>query len=114
MSNCKVQPEQVRLTIKDRYSYLQDEEIKAMYDIALGDYLRYKFPSVNSKHIVESFELDFISSQWLVSRMIDILGRAGGLSVDAYRENGLNLSYGASYIDPNLVSQITPRAGVPR
>jgi hypothetical protein len=46
--------------------------------------------------------------------MIDILGRAGGLSVDAYRENGLNLSYGASYIDPNLVSQIIPRAGVPR
>jgi hypothetical protein len=26
----------------------------------------------------------------------------------------LNLSYGASYIDPNLVSQIIPRAGVPR
>lgn len=114
MSNHKVQSGQVKLIIKDRYSYLQDEEIDAMYDIALGDYLRYKFPSVNSKYIVDSFELDFISSQWLVSRIIDILGRAGGLSVEAYKENGLSLSYGASYIDPNLVMQIMPQAGIPR
>lgn len=114
MSNHKVLSEQVKLIIKDRYGYLQDEEIDSMYNIALGDYLRYKFPSANSKYIVDSFELDFTSSQWLVARIIDILGRAGGLSVEAYKENGLSLSYGASYIDPNLVMQIMPQAGIPR
>ena len=33
----------------------------------------------------------------------------------AYKENGIDIKYGASYIDPNLVMRLgLPKAGVPR
>lgn len=114
MSSCKGIPVHIRATIQESYSYLQDEEVEAIFNIALGDYLRLKYPSRNSMPNMDNLEYDFMMSQWIISRMIDVLGRAGGLSVNSYRENGLSLSYGASYIDPNLVSQIMPQAGIPR
>ena len=46
--------------------------------------------------------------------MVDILGRAGGISLTSYKENGLSLNYGGSYIDPELRAEIMPKASVPR
>lgn len=106
--------EQIKSTIQERYSYLQNGEIDAMFDMAVADYLRLKYPSMNSNVTKDTLVYDFTISQWIIARIIDILGRAGGLSVTAYRENNLNLTYGASYIDPELRKQIMPRAGVPR
>lgn len=106
--------EQVKKQIQTTYSWLDDEEINACYDLAYADYIRYKYPSKNHNKDVKNLEIDFVISQWIYARMIDILGRAGGISVTAYRENNLNLTYGASYIDPQLVAQIMPNAGVPR
>lgn len=108
------QIEQIKETILTRYNYLQEEEVDAMFDMAVSDYLRLKYPSMNSNVTNDTLVYDFTISQWIIARIIDILGRAGGLSVTAYRENNLNLTYGASYIDPELRKQIMPRAGVPR
>ena len=105
---------QVKANIRQTYSWLTDDEIDKCYDMALSDYLAIKYPSANSRPAVEKVNYDFFTSQWLYKRMIDILGRAGGISVTAYRENGLSLSYGASFIDPQLVAQIMPKAGIPR
>lgn len=110
----KRQIEQIKETILSRYNYLQDDEVDAMFDMAVGDYLRLKYPSANNKVTQDTLVYDFAISQWIIARMIDILGRAGGISVTAYRENNLNLSYGASYIDPELRKQIMPRVGVPK
>lgn len=106
--------EQVKEQIQTTYSWLEEEEVDACYNMAFADYIKYKYPSKNNKPDVDRLEIDFVISQWIYARMIDILGRAGGISVEAYKENNLNLTYGASYIDTQLVSQIMPNVGVPR
>lgn len=106
--------EQVKSQIQTTYSWLEEEEIEACYNIALSDYMALKYPSVNKRPSVDEVSIDFFISQWIYKRMIDILGRAGGISVEAYKENNLNLNYGASYIDPQLSAQIMPSVGVPR
>ena len=82
--------------------------------MALSDYLSLKYPSDNKRPSSDNLVFNFMNTQWIYKRMIDILGRAGGISVTAYRENNLNLSYGASFIDPELKAEIMPKAGVPR
>lgn len=110
----KKQIEQIKETILSRYSYLQDGEVDAMFDMAVGDYLRLKYPSANNKVTQDTLVYDFAISQWIIARMIDILERAGGSSLTAYSENGLKFSYGTSYIDTELRKQIMPKVGVPR
>ena len=105
---------QIKESIKSMRSWLKDEDINRSFDFALSDYLILKYPSANKRPTVETFEYDFINAQWIQKRIIDILDRAGGLSVSAYKENGLNLTYGASYIDPELRKELMPKAGVPR
>lgn len=105
---------QVKANIKQTYSWLSDAEIEKCYDMALSDYLAIKYPSENRRPSVDKLDYNFFNTQWIYKRMIDILGRAGGISLTAYRENNLNLTYGASFIDPQLVGEIMPKAGVPR
>lgn len=105
---------QIKANIKKTYSWLSDAEIASCYDMALSSYIALRYPSSNGRPKVNEIEIDFFISQWLYKRMIDILGRAGGISVTAYRENNLNLTYGASYIDPELKKEIMPKVGVPR
>lgn len=106
--------DKVKSNIKKTYSWLSVEEINQCFDMALADYLAIKYPSSNGRPTIDKLNFDFFNSQWIYKRMIDILGRAGGISVTSYRENNLNLTYGGSLIDPQLVAEIMPKAGVPR
>lgn len=106
--------DKVKTNIKNAYSWLSDKEVALCCDMALADYLAIKYPSSNGRPTIDKLNFDFFNSQWIYKRMIDILGRAGGISVTAYRENNLNLTYGGSMIDPQLVAEIMPKAGVPR
>lgn len=105
---------QVKANIKQTYSWLTDDEIEKCYDMAVSDYMAIRYPSQNSRPSVDKLNFDFFNSQWVYKRMIDILGRAGGISLTSYRENNLNLTYGGSFIDPQLVAEIMPKVGVPR
>lgn len=117
MSNCTnrtlLESVKVRL-VSNGYDYLDDDVINSLFELALTDYIMIKYPSVNNRPERDKIVFDYVNSDWIYKRMLDILGRAGGISVTAYRENNLNLTYGASYIDPELYSLITPNAGVPR
>lgn len=106
--------EKIKANIKTTYTWLSDDEVDKCYEMALSDYLALKYPSDNARPSVDKVVLDFTNTQWIYKRMIDILGRAGGISLTAYRENNLNLTYGASFIDPELKAEIMPKAGVPR
>lgn len=114
MSCQNKQNEQLKLQIKRTYSYLDIEDIEICYDMALSDYMAIVYPSQNGRPNVNSIQIDFFISQWLYKRMVDILDRAGGLSVTAYKENGVNFTYGGSYIDPQLVAELMPKGRVPR
>lgn len=105
---------QIKASIKRKYSWLSEMEIEDCYKIALSDYLATKYPSENSRPDENKLVFNFFNTQWLYKRMVDILERAGGISLTAYKENGLNLTYGGSYIDPQLVAQLMPKAGVPK
>lgn len=106
--------EQIKLKILSKYDYLQPEEVDTCYDKSLADYLRIKYPSDNNRPKPENVELNFMTTQWILARMEDILERAGGTNVTAYKENGISFTYGASYIDPSLVLQLMPKAGIPK
>lgn len=106
--------EQVKENISDTYSWLNEDEIDRCYDMALSDYMALRYPSGNNRPSVDNIDFDFFNSQWIYKRMVDILGRAGGISLTSYKENGLSLNYGGSYIDPELRAEIMPKASVPR
>lgn len=108
------QKERAIARIKATYFWLSEEEVTACFDMALSDYLMARFPSANKRPKAEEFEIDYYVAEWLYKRMIDILSRAGGLNLTAYKENGVNLTYGGSYIDPQLVAMVMPKASVPR
>lgn len=113
--NCQnQQAEQIKARVRRQYDYLTMDEINTCYDLALHDFVRLAYPSSNNRPAVEKLDIDFYTSQWIYARMIDILGRAGGTSVTAYKENGISFTYAASYIDPSLVAQIMPKASVPK
>lgn len=114
MYNNEQEKAKIITRITKKYHWISVEEINECYDIALKDYVSYRYPSANNRPQIKDVELDFMVSQWIKDRMIDILSRAGGLSLSAYRENGLSLNYGSSYIDPELKLQIMPKASVPR
>ena len=113
--NCnQSQKEQIKGQIRLTYHWFSDEELNQCYNMALSDYIAIAYPSENNRPSANDLTIDFFISQWIYKRMLDIFGRGGGLSLTAYKENNVNLSYGASYIDPELYSLITPKAGVPR
>lgn len=108
------QSEQIKLQVRQKYDYLSQDEIDTCFDLALSDFVRLKYPSDNNRPSIDKINIDFYTSQWVYARMLDILGRAGGTSITAYKENGISFTYAASYIDPSLVAQIMPKASVPR
>ena len=103
---------ELKYQIKQKYN-LEDEDVDTTFNMALGDYLLIKYPSDNNRPKVSEVALDFVALQWLYKRMIDILERAG-LSLKGYSENGLSFTYADGNIDPVLVAEIMPKAGVPR
>ena len=104
----------IKVRVKVAYDWLSDEEIDTCYKMALSDFVAIKYPSDNNRPSVDNVVLDFFTAEWIYKRIVDILGRAGGISVTSYKENGLSLTYAGSYIDPQLVAQIMPKASVPR
>lgn len=113
--NCQnQQAEETKSRIRQQYDYLSVDEINTCYDLALSDFVRIRYPSNNNRPSIDKVNIDFYTSQWIYSRMIDILSRAGGTSVTAYKENGISFTYSSSYIDPSLVALIMPKASVPR
>lgn len=113
--NCQnQQTEQIKAQVMQKYDYLSFEEVNTCYNLALGDFVRLTYPSSNNRPAIDKLDIDFYTAQWIYARMLDILGRAGGTNVTAYKENGISFTYASSYIDPSLVAQIMPKASVPR
>lgn len=106
--------DQIKATIQKKYSYIKDDEIDSTYNLALGDYIRLRYPSMNNTRDPNAITLDFATSQWIIARMIDIIERAGASNVTSYKENGLSFTYATSYINEELRRQIMPRVGVPK
>lgn len=104
----------VKQNLKREYSYLDEKDVERIYNMALSDYVMLRYPSGNNRPNVDNVGFDFYNAQWIYKRMVDILGRAGGISLTSYKENGLSLNYGGSYIDPELRAEIMPKASVPR
>lgn len=105
--------QEIKDNIARQWNYLGEEEIDTCYNYALADYINIKYRISSAKPTPENLTYDFTTLNWLSVRMRDILSRAGGLNASSYRENGLNITYGASYIDPQLVAMILPKAGLP-
>lgn len=113
--NCQnQQAERIKSQLRQRYNYLTPEEINTCYNMALSDLVRLTYPSSNNRPTIENFVIDFYASQWIFARMLDIISREGATNVTSYKENGISFTFASSYIDPVLVSQIMPKASVPR
>lgn len=106
--------EQKRELIHKKYPWLSDDDINICYNTAVKDYLLRKYPSDNNRPTVEKLADNFIFAQWVSDRMEDILSRAGGTNLTAYKENSVSFTYASSYIDENLLKQLMPMGSVPR
>lgn len=105
--------EKIIASVKSKFTWIANSDFERTYNLALSNYLLYKFPSDNNRPSPENLNIDFIVENWLIERMIDILDRAGG-NVLSYSENGIDWEYAASNIDPSLINRILPMAAVPR
>ena len=103
----------IKERVKNKFKYLCDRDVDVAFDMALGDYLLIKYPSDNNRPLPENVQDSFVISQWLYKRIIDILERAG-MNLKSYSENGLKFEYASGNIDPVLVAELLPKAGVPR
>lgn len=108
------QAEQIKTQIKQKYEYLSWDEIDTCFNLALHDFVRISFPSESNRPSPEKLNIDFMASQWIFARMVDILSREGATNVTSYKENGISFTFASSYVDPNLVAMIMPKGGVPR
>lgn len=99
--------------IHRKYPILSEDDLDDCFDYALSDYLTYKYPSSKNRPELEDITIDFTDAMWLPKRMIDIIERAG-FNVKTYHENGIDITYGASYIDPALVKQIMGSGSIPK
>lgn len=107
--------QEAKAQIQQKHPWLQSGEIEEAYEIALVDYIRFLYPSANGRPTPETLEYDFMAVNRIKVRMLDILSRAGGINAVAYKENGIDIKYGASYVDPNWVISLgCPKVGVPR
>lgn len=107
--------QETKAQIQQKYQWLQSGEIDEAYEIALVDFIMYSYPSANGRPTAETLVYDFITVNRIKVRMLDILSRAGGINAVAYKENGIDIKYGASYVDPNwVVSLGCPKVGVPK
>jgi hypothetical protein len=107
--------QEAKAQIQQKYPWLQSGEIEEAYEIALVDYIRFLYPSANGRPTPETLEYDFMTVNRIKVRMLDILSRAGGINAVAYKENGIDIKYGSSYVDPNWVASLgLPKVGVPK
>lgn len=106
--------QEAKAKILGSYPWLQSSEVDEAYDIALHDYIAHRYPSENGRPTAETLTYDYFTVDRIKVRMRDILSRAGGLNVTAYKENNLDIKYGASYIDANWIASLgLPKVGVP-
>lgn len=100
--------------VHESYPWLQNSEVDEAYEIALWDFIAHRYPSENGRPSEETLVYDYFAVNRIKVRMIDILSRAGGINATAYKENGIDIKYGASYVDPNWVASLgLPKVGVP-
>ena len=113
--NCQNQQAQrIQAKFHERYDYFSPTELEFCYNTALKDFVLLSYPFKSSRPPIEKLKLDFYDEQWVLDRMEDIISREGANHVTSYRENGISFTFASSYIDPQLVSQITPKVGVPK
>ncbi len=113
--NCQnQQARRIQTKFLERYEYFSPTEVEFCYNTALKDLVLLTYPSKNNRPPIDKLELDFYDEQWVLDRMEDIISREGVNHYTSYKENGISFTYASSYIDPNLVAQITPKVGVPR
>lgn len=107
------QAEKIKLDFHEKYKFFSPEELNICYNKALTDFVMLSYPSKNNRPPIDKITLDFYDSNWILSRMEDIVAREGCSSYESYRENGISFTYASSYIDKNLASMIRPKASVP-
>lgn len=76
--------------------------------------MRYLYPFPSDRPAVDKIVYDFYMLQWIYERMEDLLSRAGGTNVTAYKENGMSWTYASSGIDTALIAKIVPHGSVPK
>lgn len=103
----------IKQAVKSKFTWLSDNDISHAFDIALSDYLFYKYPSENNRPTPEELNVTFVIQQWIIERMEDVLDRAGGNYL-SYSENGLSWTYAQSHIDKALVNKLMPKAATPQ
>lgn len=104
---------QIKTDFKRKYSEKTYDEIGECFDQAVMDFIFLKYPSENGRPTLDEVVFDFLAVNWIKARMEDVFAR-DVLNVSSYSENGLSIKFDASYIEPNLVGMILPKAGVPR
>lgn len=93
--------------IKNKYPYLDDEDIEDMYNCAKEILLNTLYPFDDT---IE--EIPRRKEMWIYRAMIEFAERNGMTSALNYRENGIQMQFDRSQLSQSLLDELVPYSGI--
>ena len=98
--------------VKNKYSYLKDNDIQSIVNRAKMFYYGAMFPC--EPYISEETRpIDtFFGQQWILSACDELIERLGFSSAIGYRENSISWTFDNAHLSDRLMNLIKPTIGV--
>ena len=98
--------------VKDKYSWISQDEATALVDNAVGWFYALRYPcepyANPNTHPIETF-----MDEWAVQRICDEIAQRNGFNTAlGYRENGIQFTFDGAWISDSLRKSIVPIIGV--
>ena len=95
---------------KNKYSYMEDNDIYLLYDIACDMYINYRYPfgdvyEINNKDLQKH-------PTWFLRCMQEMIDKEGISNVIVYSENGVSMTFDKTGLSQSLIDEIVGEAGV--
>lgn len=95
---------------KNKYPYMENDDIELLYDIACDIYINYRYPF---SEVYEVPEKDLLKHPtWFLRCIQEMIDKEGISNVIGYSENGVSVTFDKTGLSQSLIDEIVGEAGV--
>lgn len=95
--------------IKEKYSYLSNEEVDNVVNRAIEIFFNTKYPFVTFDERPKTVPSNY--ERWILKAVDELIERENIAGAKTYAENGVNMTFDHSEISLGLLNEIVPMAG---
>ena len=95
---------------KNKYEYMQYEELELLYDIALDTFLNLKYPF---EYDIDETTIELENKKhptWCLRCMQEMIDKMGISNVVGYSENGVSIKFDKAGLSQPLIDEIVAQA----